>query len=106
MSWWQHAALSKVALSIKIDREGDISAGPQPADILEKLSFLFCHPLLLHAKSIDVLTEGIWAMAFAPRRDSEQVQMYVALQSRKSRSLYLSVVISQFTFCVFEKVEY
>lgn len=23
MSWWQHAALSKVALSIKIDREGE-----------------------------------------------------------------------------------
>lgn len=60
MSWWQHAALSKVALSIKIDRErGDISAGPQLSDILEKLSFLFCHPLLLQTKSADALAEAI-----------------------------------------------
>lgn len=78
MSWWQHAALSKVALSIKIDREreGDISAGPLLSDILEKLSFLFCHHLFLSTKSIDALTVAILAMAFTPSRDHERVQMY------------------------------
>lgn len=35
---------------------GDISAGPQPSDILEELSFLFCHHLLLLTKSRDTLT--------------------------------------------------
>lgn len=77
MSWWQHAALSKVALSIKIEREGgDISAGPLLSDILEKLSFLFCHHLFLSTKSIDALTVAILAMAFTPSRDHERVQMY------------------------------
>lgn len=60
MSWWQHGALSKVALSIKIDREReqpDISAGPQPADILQKLSFLFSHHLLLHTKTTAALAQ-------------------------------------------------
>lgn len=37
-------------------RGGGISAGPQPSDILEELSFLFCHHLLLHTKNRDTLT--------------------------------------------------
>lgn len=38
---------------------GGISAGPLLSDILEKLSFLFCHHLLLHTKSTDTLTVAI-----------------------------------------------
>lgn len=55
---------------------GDISAGPLLSDILEKLSFLFCHHLFLSTKSIDALTVAILAMAFTPSRDHERVQMY------------------------------
>lgn len=33
--------------------------GPQLSDISEKPSFLFCHPLLLHTKSTDVLAQAI-----------------------------------------------
>lgn len=77
MSWWQHAELSKVPLSIKIDAErewerarerGEISAGAQPSDISEKPSFPFCHPPLLLTKSTDASDEAIWATAFASSR--------------------------------------
>lgn len=107
MSWWQHAALSKVALSIKIDREGEregryFSRTPTVWHFRKAVLSILSPSIVAH-KEHRCLDWG--NLSYGLRiQQSQWPGSAVALQSTRSCSLYLSVVISQSTCCVPEKV--
>lgn len=103
MSWWQHAALSKVALSIKIDREGEggYFSGTLTVWHFRKAVLCILSPSIVARKEHRCLDWG--NLSYGLRTQLRQwTDSDVAEQSRVSRSLYLSVVISQFTCCFWE----
>lgn len=94
MSWWQHAALSKVALSIKIDRESEgryFSRTPTGWHFRKAVLSILSPSIVAHKEhrcldwgnlSYGLRTQHrVWAGSHAP------------LQSREPCSLHLSVVI-------------
>lgn len=105
MSWWQHAPLSKVALSIKIDREGEGRYFSRTPTVwhFRKAVLSILSPSIVAHKEHRCLDWG--NLSYDLRTQQRQrARSGVAQQSRESCSLYLSLVISKFTCCVLEKV--
>lgn len=105
MSWWQHAALSKVALSIKIDREREgryFSRTPTVWHFRKAVFSILSPSIVAHKEHRSLVSDNL---SYGLRTQQRQwAGSDVAPQSRESCSLYLSVVISQFTCWVSEKV--
>ncbi len=107
MSWWQHAALSKVALSIKIDREGEgerYFSGTPTGWHFRKAVHSILSPSIVAHKEHGCLDWGNLSSGLRAQQ-RQWTGSDVTRRSRESCSLYLSVVISQFTCCVPEKVD-
>lgn len=77
MSWWQHVALSKVALSIKIDRkrEGRYFSRTPTIWHFRKAVLCILSPSIVAHKEHRCLDWGNLSYGLTPSRDSEQVQM-------------------------------
>lgn len=100
MSWWQHAALSKVALSIKIDRGRErgryFSRTPTVWHFRKAVLSILSSSIVAH-KEHRCLDWG--NLSYGLRTQQRQCAgSDGALQSGESCSLYLSVVISHAVF--------